>query len=304
MLQFSLRIVTAALPVLIALGTAVGSRARGESTGRDALAVAVEIDRLIEIGLEKARVPASPQADDAEFVRRVTLDLTGRIPSLAKAAAFLDSKDPDKRRKLIDELLANRDYGQHFATIWRSLLAPPNAVKGKAAPDKFSPWLADEFNRNRGWHEIVAELLTVEGDIAKKPQTSFLMANSENFRPQPNLLAGSAARFFLGVQLRCAECHNHPFAPWKQTDFWGTAAFFSRLRNTGKKGPPFLLTEALDPNPTPTTDPPAFKTAPGGAIVIPISAGKGAGQQVKARFLAGGQPALGDDGPLRPAFAA
>src|SRR5262249_42783244 len=140
--------------------------------------------------------------------------------------------------------------------------------------DDFTPWLTEQFNRNHGWDRIVSDLLTTEGDIAKTPRSAFIMANAENFQPQAALLAGSAARLFLGVQLRCAECHDHPFAPWKQTAFWSTAAFFSKLRNTSKKGPPFILTEEPEKGVTPA----------GARITIPGSAGKAAGQVVKARF--------------------
>jgi hypothetical protein len=261
--------------------------------GRDPLSVAAAIDREIDRRLAEARVPASPPADDAEFLRRVTLDLTGRIPTLERTLAFLDDGDPKKRQKKIDELLASRDYRQHFATVWRNRLAPPNPVNNKPQRDTFTPWLADQLNRGRGWHEVVADLLTVEGDIAKNPQSAFVMANAENFQPRASLLAASTARLFLGVQLRCAECHDHPFAPWKQADFWATAAFFVRLRNTSKKGPPFILTEE-----------PEAGTSPAAAITLPSGAGKAAGQVVRARFPGGGEPAVRDGAALRPAFVA
>ncbi len=258
--------------------------------------VARAIDRLLDKRLAEAKIPASPPADDAEFLRRVSIDLTGRIPTLERARAFLESSDPDKRSQVIEELLASREHGLHFATLWRNLIAPSNPVKGKPAPDRFTPWLAEQFQRNRGWDQIVSDLLTAEGDLGRDVQTTFILANSESFQPQANLLAGSTARFFLGVQVRCAECHDHPFAEWKQSDFWGLAAFFGRLRNTSQKGPPFLLTEDLDPS--------ASARPTGAAIVIPSGAGKGAGQTVKARFLLGAQPTFPDEGKLRPALAA
>jgi hypothetical protein len=275
------------------LVTGAGPVRAGKPAAHDPLTVAAAIDREIDAALTAARVPASPPADDAEFLRRVTLDLTGRIPTLERTIAFLDDKDPKKRSRLIDDLLASRDYGQHFGTVWRNRLAPPSPVNNKPQRDVFAPWLADQFNRDRGWHEIVTDLLTVEGDVAKHPQSAFLIANSEGFRPQPGLVAASSARMFLGVQLQCAECHDHPFAPWKQRDFWAVAAFFNRLGNGGKKGPPFFLTE----EPAPGAGP-----APA-AITLPSGAGKAAGQVVKARFLGGDEPALRDSGPLRPAFA-
>ena len=85
---------------------------------------------------------------------------------------------------------------------------------------------------------IVADLLTVEGPLNNNPAAGFLLANTENNLPQPSKIAGAAARLFWGVNLRCAECHNHPFANWKQDDFWGTAAFFGKLQFTGYKSGP------------------------------------------------------------------
>jgi hypothetical protein len=289
MFRFPPRIALATLMVLTA-----GQAAPAEKpAGRDPLVVAAAIDREIDRRLTGARIPTSPPADDAEFLRRATLDLTGRIPTLERTLSFLDDKDPKKRQLLIDKLLASREYGQHFGTVWRNRLAPPNPVSNKPQRDDFTPWLADQFNGGRGWHEIVTDLLTVEDDIAKKPQSAFVMANSENFQPQANLLAASTARLFLGVRLRCAECHDHPFASWKQQDFWATAAFFGRLRNTSKKGPPFILTEE-----------PEAAAPPAPAITLPTGAGKAAGQVVRARFLGGDEPSLRDGVPLRPAFVA
>jgi hypothetical protein len=276
------------------------------SPAADPITVAAAIDREIDQRLAEAKIPASPLADDAEFLRRVSLDIAGRLPTVERASAFLDDKDADKRRKLIDSLLANPAFGQHFGTLWRNRLAPPGSpVKGKAPPDRFSPWLAEQFNRNVSWDKLVSTMLTFEGDIAKAPESGFLMANSEGFKPRANLLAASASRLFLGVRLGCAECHDHPFANWKQSDFWGTAAFFGRLRNTGKKGPPFILTEDPDPQPLSMKDDPAqINAAPGGSIIIPGTAGKAAGQTIKAAFLGGPEQKLDDEKPFRPTFAA
>ncbi len=285
-----------------------GEKPRTQLPVRDPMPLAAAIDRAIDQRLAEAKVPPSLPADDAEFLRRASLDITGRIPTAERTRVFLADTDSQKRRRLIDELLASPDYGRHFGTVWRNRIMPLEAGKGgKPQADRFSPWLAEQFNRGRPWNEIVTELLTAEGDIAQNPQSAFVMANSEGFRPQPDRLAASAARLFLGVQLQCAQCHNHPFTGWTQADFWGTAAFFGRVRNSGKKGPPFILTEEPDPDPPATGKkgavgrPPA---APGGAIVIPAAAGKGAGKVVKAKFLDGTEPALDDQRPYRPVFAA
>jgi ferric-dicitrate binding protein FerR (iron transport regulator) len=273
---------------------------------RDPAPIAAAIDAELDRRLKADRIPASPQADDAEFLRRACLDLIGRIPTRRRAEAFLASKDLNKRRELIDELLASPDYGRHFATLWRNRIVPDNKGVKKAPSDTFTPWLAAQLNANRDWNAIVADLLMAEGPLASSPQSAFLLANAENFQPQPNQVAGAVAQLFWGVQLRCAECHNHPFAHWKQDDFWGTAAFFGRLRFTGFKGRSPALTETADPveaggKKAKGIPAPAMR---GLAIVIPAGAGLKAGTAVRARFLGGAAPALDESKPLRPAFAA
>jgi ferric-dicitrate binding protein FerR (iron transport regulator) len=263
---------------------------------RDPAPITALIDDEVTQALLAAKIPPSPVADDAEFLRRATLDITGRIPSYQQAVAFLTNNEPDKRRKLIDQLLASPEYGQNFGQIWRALIVPRDTSSKKQRVEIFSPWLADQFNRNRGWNQIVFDLLTASGDITRDPQAAFILANCESLEPKPGLLAASTGRLFLGVQLSCAECHNHPFAPWKQTDFWGTAAFFHRVRKKAKGD--FSLTEV----PVEATES-APATTLSAAITIPDSAGKGVGQVVAAKFLLGATPSLDGKEALRPDFA-
>src|SRR5262249_17306376 len=129
------------------------------------------------------------------------------------------------------------------------------------------------------------------------PQATFLRENCENGEPKPALLAASTGKLFLGVQLSCAECHNHPFAPWRQIDFWGTAAFFHRVRKKAKGD--YSLTEL--PGDATESRPATTLSA---SITIPESAGKGVGQVVPARFLLGATPSLDGKEALRPDFAA
>jgi hypothetical protein len=274
---------------------------------RDPKPATAAIDGWVDAGLSRARIPSSPQADDAEFLRRVTLDIIGRIPTAYEASAFFESTDPGKRSRWIDDLLASPSYGEHFATIWRELMLPrDNAIKD--GRDTFSPWLAEQFSRNRGWDRIVTDMLTAEGKLREVPQTGFIMANTDNGEPQPNLLADSTGRLFWGVQLRCAECHDHPFARWKQADFWGTAAFFSRTRkgySEGKNPNGWTLTESAPEEPaallTPRTWVPPGVAGP--AILAPASAGKSAGKVIQAKYLGGADAGWKDDGPFRERFA-
>jgi Protein of unknown function (DUF1549)/Protein of unknown function (DUF1553) len=289
---------------------------------RDAAAVARVIDQEIDQRLQVEKVPPSPQAADSEFCRRVHIDIIGRVPTLDETFAFLNSQQPDKRSKLIDDLLARREYGQHWATIWTNLSvgrtdAAPLAASFHRA--RFQDWLAESFNANTGWDNIVTELLTAEGPIPEVPAAAFLLSYSgNNLQPQPERIVGAVSELFLGIHLKCAECHNHrgPHAVshWKHADFWAMAAFFSRLRNrSGNKGSDAsartILTEedvpkgrALNDNTFMAPRP----ILPGGYLEVPDPAdsSKFLPRPVKARFLEGKEPDLLPRGPYRPWFAA
>lgn len=276
-------------PVVFLAGILFACDGRVAAAERDPLPVARAIDQEIRHRLDAEKVKPSGPADDAEFLRRVTLDITGRVPTLERAAAFLDSAVPDKRRQLIDELLASPLYGEYLARTWTNLIlasgTPPRSMQ-----TSFQLWLAGEFNQGRGWDQIVHEMLTATGTPAESPASYFVRANLR----EPGQLAGTTAQFFLGVRMQCAECHRHPFAPWKQEDYWGLAVFFSRLRQVNVKGGQ-QISEA----------PPASKKPAGPILTIPATGGnKGAGKVVLAKFLTGAPPALSDEGPFRPALAA
>jgi hypothetical protein len=272
-----------AFSLFLVLAASLALPAFGAAAERDVAAVARAIDQDLLKQLAGQKIKPSPQADDAEFLRRVSLDITGRIPTAEKAAEFLGSTDPERRRKLIDELLANSAYGEHFAGMWGDLIratgTPPNSLGGS-----YRKWLAAEFNQGRGWDKIVHEMLTSEGKIFDKPSGYFVLANYK----EPGQLAGTTARFFLGIRLECAECHDHPFTNWQQTDYWGLAAFFTRVKQVNEKGGNVLTENPL----------------PGATITIPSTEGnKGSGTVVKAKFLGGSEPKFDDEGPLRPSLA-
>jgi ferric-dicitrate binding protein FerR (iron transport regulator) len=266
---------------------------RPPQPARDPKPLAGAIDREIDRLLAERKVPPSPPADDGEFLRRAFLDLTGRIPTYRQTVTFLADTHPDKRSRLIDSLLESSAFGEHFATVWRHLLAPPDysAVTKGMQRDTFTPWLADQFNQGHGWDAIVRDMLTASGALKDTPQAAFLMANTESFQPRPERIAGAVASRFWAVQLRCAECHDHPFAHWKKADFWGTAAFFDRLHFTGFKGAAPSLVETTAPELLQRKG----KEAP---------TAKQPRALVKARFLGGAEPSLPQTGAIRPTFAA
>jgi hypothetical protein len=262
---------------------------------------ALRIDREIRLSLETANLEAGPVCGDAEFVRRASLDLIGVIPPADKAAEFVDSNDPDKRTQLIDAFLADTRYGEYFGELWSDRIVPHDLPLD---PGPLRQWLADHLNAGAGWNDIVSALVTAEGSFspiglrragsAHDPPATFLLANSEENQPRPDRLAGATSALFLGVQVQCAECHDHPFANWKQTDFWGLAAFYGQL-GAGREGEQ-------------SRDWQWFETAPVAgqplSIVIPSTALRAVGDAVPASFLDGqpftahsGDPSgTGDDG--------
>jgi hypothetical protein len=207
----------------------------------EARALARHIDAAIDARMHEEQISGSAIAGDAEFLRRVYLDIAGHIPPAAKVTSFLSDPSPDKRPKLIDELLESTDYGKHQADIWQALLLPRNSDNRAVRYDAMTKWLEDAFNANKPWDAMVRDIVTASGDLEENAAVSYVMANRG-----PDKLTDSVTRLFLGVQLQCAQCHNHPFTDWKQDEYWGMAAFFSKVRVQGNpkgaaKGQPQVI---------------------------------------------------------------
>ena len=249
---------------------------------RNPAPVAAEIDRRIEARLNEAQVNPSPQADDAEFLRRAALDITGRIPTVERTVAFLNDRSPDRRAKLIDELLAESEYGEHFATVWyHRMIKPDNDNKRLILGNQLPAWLADRFNQNQAWDRLVTDLITASGERDENPGTTFLLANVVAGQPDPSKMTAAASRLFLGVRLECCECHNHPFTKLQQTDFWEVAAFFTAARGIDRSNKTPRIYDVASQIPTSSGG--DNDSAPLGSIVIPDTNGK----TVRAKFLGG-----------------
>ncbi len=233
--------------ILVGLLTLGLTRVRGAppvqgSVGRienpsysDSQALSARIDELIGLRLAKEEIPPAPPADDAEFFRRLSLDLNGRIPAVTQLADFLEDTRADKRRLLIDELMDGPDnaplYVQHFAHFWRRQLLAQTTAQPEAVVASLEGWLRKQLDANTPYDRLVRGLLTdanAEG---------FFLAN-EN---KAENLASRTSRLFLGVKLECAQCHDdRSGGKWKQTQFWEYAAFFTGLRD--KKEPRSIVT--------------------------------------------------------------
>ena len=197
----------------------------GEKT--DAARVARLIDEAIDARLKSEGVQAAQLADDAEFVRRLHLDLHGGVPTLEQVKRFLADVGRDKRTRLIDSLLADPRYGEYLADIWQGYLISPLADDSTKRADRFRHWLAGQFNTRR-WDEIVTELITATGKMEDNPAVTYLIEGRLP-RAVPDL-TDLTSRYFLGIRLNCAQCHDHPFVKWKQEEFWGMAAFFTQIQ--------------------------------------------------------------------------
>jgi Protein of unknown function (DUF1549)/Protein of unknown function (DUF1553) len=199
------------------------------------------IDRHFAEFWARNEITPAPPADDAEFLRRLSLDLVGRIPTAAEARGFIASKDPDKRAKIIDELLARPGHLNFFATVLRQTWVPQTLDNPQiqfAAP-QFETWVRNRLRDRVPMDQMVREMLTVPTLFAGRrgqvfdqpgPDSPFLFMQANEFKPEN--VAAAASRLFLGVKIECAQCHNHPFAPYKKEQFWELAAFFAEVQPT------------------------------------------------------------------------
>jgi len=187
------------------------------------------IDRELFRRLESLKVPPSPPATDAAFLRRVTLDLAGRQPTPEQVREFLRDPDPDKRPKLVDRLIADRDFVRFWKIKLGDLLQISGARLGNGA-GHYLGWVDDSLEHNLPWDVLVRTLLTSLGDpTAREGGPVNYALDGEDARAQAEL----TAQRFLGLRLRCAQCHDHPFDVWTQDDYYGLAAFFAKVKRPG-----------------------------------------------------------------------
>ena len=251
----------------------------------DGAALAKLIDQEINKRLAAEKVKSSGIADDAEFLRRVYLDLVGTIPTAEKTRAFLDSKDANKRAKVIDELLADPRFGKWIAENFVNMMIPRESNNRALSQKPLEEWFADHFNKNTPMNKTVYELLTATGEIDKNPAGVYFVAN-----PTVDKITDNSTRLFLGVQLQCAQCHNHPFTDWKQTEYWAMAAFYMKTRVNGtpqkaaKNGTVLAVSET-------NKEPKKKNGLPESAKIVP------------PKFLQGEQVKIPSADPSRPVLA-
>ncbi|MCB1093574.1 MAG: DUF1549 domain-containing protein, partial [Verrucomicrobiae bacterium] len=189
-----------------------------------------QIDAILAKAWQKNGLKPNPLASDEVFLRRVYLDVIGRIPSHEEAAKFLGSKDAAKRSKLIDELLASEGYVNHFYNLWADILRINTAAP---ASENIMPfyisWLRDSLRKNKPYDVFVRELLTSNGQAWDDGAVGYYVRD----RGMPLDHMANTVRIFLGTRLECAQCHDHPFDTWTQMDFYHMAAFTYGVNPSG-----------------------------------------------------------------------
>ena len=188
------------------------------------------VDEIVFKKLKRIGLPPSEIADDATFIRRLTLDLAGRVPSADETEAFLKDKSAGKREALIDRLLASGDYADYFANFWSALLRNQrSSVNGRTEPYMrgtfaFHAWIRDSLANNKPYDQFAREVLAASGDIGENPPVAWY----RQVKTAQNQLEDTA-QLFLGTRLQCAQCHHHPYERWSQADYYSFGAFFSQV---------------------------------------------------------------------------
>ncbi len=187
------------------------------------------IDEQVFKKLKTVGMPASEVCDDTTFIRRVTIDITGRLPSPDEMQRFLSSADANRRDRLIDTLLDSPDYADYFANKWSALFrnkrTDANQARGTYA---FHGWIRDSIIANKPFDQFVRDILAASGDIAQNPPVAWYRQVRDTTAQLED-----TAQLLLGQRLQCAQCHHHPYEKWSQNDYYSFAAFFSRV---GRKG--------------------------------------------------------------------
>jgi len=208
------------------------------------------IDELVAAKWKKLGITPSPRCDDATFLRRVTIDLCGRLPTAEEVRAFAADQRSDKRDHVVDQLLNSPDYPAYFAMRWSTILRNSQLAGSTQASYAFHNWIKDIIARNRPYDELVRGVIAAAGEWQDAPAINWYWQMRDD---QLHQVTADTAQVFLGVRLQCARCHHHPYEKWGQDDYYGLAGFFTRLgRKSFGEPPPYfaaprVTTGEMDP---------------------------------------------------------
>ncbi|MCA9165554.1 MAG: DUF1549 domain-containing protein, partial [Planctomycetales bacterium] len=196
-----------------------------------------EIDRLALEKWKKLGLRPSSVCDDATFLRRATIDIAGRLPTVDEVRGFENDVDPDKRTKMIDQLLDSPDYPAYFALKWSTILRNSRLAGADQAAYAFHNWMREKIARNRPYDEFVRGIVAASGEWQDAPAINWYWQSRDD---QLHTVTADTAQLFLGIRLQCARCHHHPYERWGQDDYFGLAGFYARLgRKSFGQPPPY-----------------------------------------------------------------
>ncbi|HYT92875.1 MAG TPA: DUF1553 domain-containing protein [Gemmataceae bacterium] len=211
----------------------VSAQSDGAARKAKSRSLAERIDKIIDKGLQEAKIKPSPRAELAQLTRRLHIDLVGRIPTVVQLVDLIDptNDSPTKLEDRIDELLASDSYAYNFSHFWRSVMLRGTNQQQAGPRSQFEGWLRARLASNTRYDQLARELLINQPGPPGATPAAFYTLNGN----KAETLAGATARVFLGIKLECAECHPHPFAKWTRKQFWEFAAFFSNAQSGGGK---------------------------------------------------------------------
>jgi hypothetical protein len=189
-------------------------------------AAAAEADRLLKAAISQIATAAASIAGDQVFLRRVSLDLAGRLPTPEEITAFSLDPASDKRSGVVERLLAEEAYGENWGRYWRDVIMYRRADdRARLAAPALESYLSQRFNENTPWDEIARSFITATGDVRENGATAIFMAQMG----ETSDITAEISRIFIGIQIQCAQCHNHPTDRWQRAQFHELAAFFPRI---------------------------------------------------------------------------
>jgi len=186
------------------------------------------IDRHVDQKLRKLNILPSGAASDADFLRRVFLDIIGTLPTPEEARAFLADTRPDRRSRLVDQLLERPEYADYWALKWSDVLRVNRLTLGHKRAYAYYRWIREQLAANVPYDQFCRAILTAEGPLSEAPAGSLFKVVT-----RPGDMASTVSQVFLGVRIECAQCHHHPFDRWSQTDYLGMQAFFTQVSFKG-----------------------------------------------------------------------
>ena len=212
--------------VVVGIIAATGSSALA-GNGSEVRTVAGRIDEILERDAKAAEVEPLPLVNDIDFLRRVSLDLTGNIPTPSQITLFELSPRETKRSDLIEKLLGSEGYARNWTAYWRDVIyRRATNMRAPISQPVFEKWMNTQFSENAAWDNIVTDLLTASGHVQSDGATGMIFAHEG----QPEEIAAEASRIFLGIQIQCANCHDHPWDDWKREQFHQLTAYFPRIK--------------------------------------------------------------------------